>query len=175
MSLKHSLILILTALITFSCSLERRCMKMRLKCPITSKIIIKDSVITKTTTLYNDTIIYKTLHLYSDTTITDTIINGYTSQDTLTINGNISDAFAWVRYNKLNLRLHEKDTLLLIKLDSALKEIKIEKNNYKIITEIKEPIIITNNSSFAHFCIWGFWILFFINILLFILKRDKLF
>ena len=143
---------IILCFLFFSCSIEKKCARLEKKCP--SKTIIRDSVITQEHVVYRDTTIYKTITLYSDTTITDTTINtvhGLIISDTLSIHGNIADAYSWIDKNSLKLRLTEHDTTLLIKLDSVIKENKILKNNYKIITEVKEPIIVKENTSFATF------------------------
>jgi len=128
-------IIVLT--LTASCVTQKRCNR---RFPVSPETIIKDSIVYKERIAYKDTTIF--VKLPSDTVYkkdTITIVNGYVYVAPIYAESKMASAKAWIRQNKLNLMLADKDTTIEIKLKDALKTAEFWEFKYK--TE-KQTIVV---------------------------------
>lgn len=106
------------------------------------KIIIKDSIVYKTSVEYNDTTIYvyvkaDTVYSTKDSLIKVYIDNntGLINSDTSKLSNDLATAYAWVNDGILEQMLIRNDSIYQFKLDSAIKTTNEYWNNYH--SEIK--------------------------------------
>ena len=106
-----------------SCVTLKRCNK---KFP--PEVIVKDSIVYKTNTVYKDTTIF--IQLPPDTvfSVKDSLVEVYIDKETGLINSDTSvlandfaTAYAWVIDSKLKQMLVQNDSLMEFKLDSAVR------------------------------------------------------
>ena len=139
------------------------CKRLLRKCP---PLIVTDTII-KDTTIYRDSLVLRKIKGDS-IFIYDSIYveAGEVSYVSVTASTELSSARAWVAFNRLNLELIQKDSILEFKIDSAFKSNKhIE---YITKTEIHEKV--TKPKSFKFF-MYGFFSLFVAVILGIVLRK----
>ena len=132
-------LIIITALLIFAacnpCRLLQRCAK--------TEFITKDSIIERTTTLLKDTTIF--VHIPGQTLIDSIPIpcpdlsqgQFYAMPgifpNKITVNGHLASASSWLYKSQLYLELMEKDTLLPVKLQNAIRETNYWKEKYQSV------------------------------------------
>ena len=143
----------------FSCSLEKRCARIQKKCPAEVVIVTKDSIVYRELIEIHDSIIE--VKLPNDTVwITKTLYinaDGLINIDTIIVNTGIIEALAWINDSELGVVAYVKDSALFYALDSARIEITRWKEQYTDIMETR-TVKVRENSDFAGFAIWWFWI-----------------
>ena len=102
-------------------------------------IVTRDSIAYRDTTLFirlpGDTVTISGEVIYLPTSPIEVKIR----PDTLSAETEFSQASAWIQEMRLNLQLIDKDTTLLIRLDSLTKEVYYWKEEYeKVVTTVKE-------------------------------------
>jgi hypothetical protein len=123
-ALKLSLFFIILLFILPSCITLDKC---RRRYPPTESIIVRDSVITNTITVFKDSLV--SFRLPADTItiirreyIRDPLDPSLISIDTINAENDFSVALAWVHQSSLGLNLIQKDSTLWFLLDSAIRE-----------------------------------------------------
>lgn len=151
------IVIIIVSGMLYSCKpLKQKCAE---RFPPETITIIKDSIVYRDTVIIHDSII--TVYLPNDTVrITKylkvpkgTIIN----LDTIIVEQGIIGAMAFVKNNELGVIAYVADSSLFYQLDSARIEITKTKEFYHSKID-KSKVIQVENSKFAKFCIWVFWI-----------------
>lgn len=150
-----ALAIITIVLLMSSCISERRCNKLYPPVPSTNT---KDSIVTRDIIVYRDTTVYVPVASPPDTVekvIKVTARHNKIYSDTIIAETKLAKAVAWVYSSKLNCRLTDKDTGVLVKLDSALVESKFYKELYhtELNREVNEVRYIPG---FYRFCLWWF-------------------
>ena len=131
------------------CVTQKRCNR---KFSPQIETIIKDSIVYKERITYKDTTIYVKLPadtVYKKDTIT--IVNGNFYIAPIYAETKLASAKAWIRQNKLNLMLADKDTTLEIKLTDALKTAEFWEYKYKYE---KQTVKVKHTPKFWKFTGW---------------------
>ena len=123
MKLNKLLFFIILALLVTSCSPR-----------IIKEVSVKDSIVYKEKIVYKDTTIFK--YLPGDTVYKNTIVyvdrlTGLVNSKKLFAFTSLAEASAWVYNSKLFLNLIQKDTTIVVRLDSAIKEATYWKEKYQ--------------------------------------------
>ena len=167
-----TLAIITLVLLLSSCITERRCNQLY---PPAASTNTRDSIVTRDIIVYRDTTVYVPVASPPDTV--EKVIKVKTRDhkvysDTIIAETKLAKAVAWVYSSKLNCRLTDKDTGVLVKLDSALVESKFYQELYhtELNREVKEIRYIP---SFYRFCLWWFigtvmFILIFIGLKIYV-------
>lgn len=155
-----------------SCITETRCNRLYPPEPSTQT---QDSLVIKTIIVYRDTTIYVPVASPPDTVEKITKVTARHNKiysDTIIAETRFAKAVAWVYSSKLNCRLTDKDTGVIVKLDSALVESKFYQELYhsELNREVKTIKYIP---SFYRFCLWWFigsvmFILIFISVKIYV-------
>lgn len=160
-------IIVLT--LTTSCVTQKRCAR---RFPASPETIIKDSIVYKERITYRDTTIF--VKLPADTIFkkdTITIVNGYVHVLPVYAESKMASAKAWIRLNKLNLMLADKDTTLEIKLTDALKTAQFWEMRFKTEKQ-KEIVRVKYVPVFWKFTGW-IGIITFLGIILFLIIKFR--
>jgi len=154
--MKKILIFIIAVMLIFSsCVTSKRCnQKFPPQIITTERVVIKDSIVYKPfevpVYIKGDTVVVKS---------TDTIWRDKTTGlfNSKTVFAEVEFAKAWANVinSKINLKLIQKDTLFKQKTDSLNKEIYHWKEAY---TNKEFTKIVKENTKFAKFALWYFWI-----------------
>lgn len=172
-----NLFIILIALFLTSCMTVKRVEK---NCDLFAKVCITETETeteiiteTKTETIYRDTTIYieipgkeviKEIPVY--------IEKGLVNSGLSVLNVPFARGLSQVVNSKLRHKLIQTDTLLLFKLENALKTIKTQEKQIKVLKE-KYVVTVKENSNWAKLCIkvvWGLLIVVVLAIGFLILK-----
>jgi len=152
------LLYVLIVFLLGNCSIQRKCRRCALKCPVIE--IIKDSVVYKEKVQYRDTIILYTLP--TDTIWQNKLKYVYLSKglifsDTSFVQNTYCTSKAWVFDSKLNHFITIKDTTIQLRLDSALQKSEYWYNKYYYKQDVNK-IIERYIPKFYKFTFWFFWL-----------------
>lgn len=150
-----ALAVITIVLLLSSCITETRCNRLYPPEPSTNT---QDSIVMRDIIVYRDTTVYVPVASPPDTVekvIKVTARHNKVYSDTIIAETRFAKAVAWVYSSKLNCRLTDKDTGVLVKLDSALVESKFYQELYH--TELNREVkTVKYIPSFYRFCLWWF-------------------
>ncbi len=121
--MKKLILILLISIGMYSCMTEQKCAKQ-----YPPKVIIKDSIINITTTVYKDSIIYylipgDTVYSTKDSLIYVTVDKetGLINSDTSSLTSTFATAYAWVLNSRLEQMIITNDSIYRFKLDSAVR------------------------------------------------------
>ena len=139
MKQKLNLYLILLILILFSsCVTQKKCVK---RYPPETIRVRYDSIVIKDTTIYKDRLVpyaVKADTVYKDKLI---LVPIALNVPPLIAENDYAKAKAWIQDSKLKLQLEQKDQVVQFKLDSADKEVRHWKYQYRLESEKQTTVI----------------------------------
>ena len=123
-ALAYSLVFIILPCMLPSCMTADKCNR---RYPPAETLIIKDSIITNTTTVFRDTVVLlqlppDTITVFSREYVRDTVDPSLINIDTINSENDFSVALAWVNQSHLGLSLIQKDSGIMFLIDSAVRE-----------------------------------------------------
>lgn len=174
--MKYLIYIILISIVTSSCVTMDRCNR---KFPPVESVIVHDSIVTESITVFRDSLIYvkldpDTITLINHQYYSDPASPELITIDTISTENKFSHAYAWVDRSTLGLSLFAKDTTLEFLLDDAVRETEHWKRLYH--SELKKEVkMVRYIPKFFRFCSYYFYITATALLILVIVKLKKFF